>query len=251
VHRRDWVAVAGLLILSIGVLGGLAVLAMRGVYISNRYYEPVELALVVGGGIGLAAAVSWAAGLIGRRPAWLRIPLRTAALSGIILAVGLGAAAAAVLRWPLVPWDARADRIAADVRASSANLDGLEGTFGEVLASAPPVPDDAWTVVGAPERDQRVSTLLVSSRSVSRVAVEQGASLLDVGDLYAALLEAGSPGRLLPGPTVLHDSNVDRPREMFEFLEVSRPTPVGGVAIVPIQVTPSLGVWMHELRDAR
>jgi hypothetical protein len=38
---------------------------------------------------------------------------------------------------------------------------------------------------------------------------------------------------------------------MFEFLEVSRPTPVGGVAIVPIQVTPSLGVWMHELRDAR
>ncbi len=251
VGRRDWVVLGGLLVLSIGVLAGLAALAMRGIYISNRYYEPVELAIVAGAGIGLGGLASWLTAAIGRRPPWLRVPPASAAWSGVILAVGLGAAAALLLRWPVVPWDARAERVVADVRQSSANLAGFGDRFASVLAAAPERPDDTWSVVGAPERDQRASVLLVPSRSVSRVAVEQQASLLDVGDLYAALLEAGTPGRLLPGPTVLHDASVDRPREQFEFLEVSQSSPVGAIVVSPLEAYPSLGVWLHQLLDAR
>jgi hypothetical protein len=158
---------------------------------------------------------------------------------------------AVAIRWPLTPWDERADRLVADVRRSAVNLDHFAGTFSEVLASTPAPPDGAFEAVGAPERDQRDSTLLVSSRSVSRVVVEQGSTLLDVGDLYAAILAAGTPEEMLPGPTVLHDSNVDRPRERFEFLEVSSPTSIGGLELVPLEVDAEAGAWLLEIRDAR
>jgi hypothetical protein len=158
---------------------------------------------------------------------------------------------ALVLRWPLTPWDGRADLVVSDVRRSAINLEYFAPTFAEVLASSPAAPEGASTVVGAPERDQRDSTLLVSSRSVSRIVVEQGATLLDVGDLYAAILAAGGPEGLLPGPTVLHDANVDRPRERFEFLEISKPTALGAIELVPLEAHEAAGAWLLEIRDAR
>lgn len=245
-RRRDWVLAGGLAVLSLGVLAMLAMLAARGVYISNRYYEPVELAIIGGAGLGLAYALAAATRLLGRRPLGERV-----SVAGLAVAVAVGAAVAMAIRWPLTPWDERADRVAADVRRSAINLDYFAGTFAELLASAPAPPDGAFDVVGAPERDQRDSALLVSSRSFSRVVVEQDSTLLDVGDLNAAILAAGTPEELLPGPTALHDGNVDRPRERFEFLEVSRPTPIGGLELVPLEVHAEAGAWLVEIRDAR
>lgn len=245
-RRRDWAIAGGLAVLSLGVLAMLSVLAARGVYISNRYYEPVELAIIGGAGLGLAYALAAATRLLGRRPLGER-----ASVTSLAVAVAVGAIVAVAIRWPLTPWDERADRLAADVRRSAVNLDHFAGTFAEVLASAPAPPDGAFEAVGAPERDQRDSTLLVSSRSASRVVVEQGSTLLDVGDLYAAILAAGTPEEMLPGPTVLHDSNVDRPRERFEFLEVSSPTSIGGLELVPLEVDAEAGAWLLEIRDAR
>jgi hypothetical protein len=95
---RQWLSLTSFGAIALGVTGLLFWLAMRGTYISNRYHEPIDLALTLLSAVG----VGWVAGLVAARQ-----PGRSAAVHAPA-AVLLGGVLGVAVVWPALPWDRRA-----------------------------------------------------------------------------------------------------------------------------------------------
>jgi hypothetical protein len=202
VRLREWLALAGIAALGLGVAALLVWLAWRGLYISNRYYEPIDLALIVLAAIGIGRPAGMVVGSL--RQEHRRVIA--------VAAAGLAIAAGVAVTWPALPWDRRAATELSDVRRASAHAEALMPDLRGILAAG-------------------VTELLVPSRDVSRVAVETGEPLTRVLNSYAVLLDGGVEA-LTPGQVVFHDAAADRPAALYRPLEIDNRAMVGGNTIV-------------------
>jgi hypothetical protein len=234
---RQRLPLAALAAMALAVAGLLFWLAWRATYISNRYYEPIDLALIPAAAVG----VGWVAAAVAERLPRLSRP--SVARGGDWLLVAAAIAFGVAVLWPALPWDRRATTELTSVRQASANAarlpDVIRGIASNFVTEAIPLPHGKVP----PDRPPTSYGLLVPSRDVSRLAVETGLQLDVIGDLYAALLAVGVDG-LRAGQWIIHDAAADRPVALFKPFEVDAPTGRVQPAIGPdIE-----GVWIDTIR---
>ena len=211
-RARAWLPLAGIAAVGLGEIALLFWLAFRATYISNRYYEPIDLALIVAAGVG----VGW---LASRLPRDRRAMAPIAAAAAVVVGIAV--------TWPALPWDRRATVELMDVRRASTHFELIRPALEDTLSAG-------------------VTQLLVPSRDVSRLSVETGESLTRILNSYAVLLIRGVKG-LEPGQVLFHDAAADRPGSLYRPLEVDPEASVGGVTIV--RVEPRLAeIWLLSIR---
>ncbi len=232
--RRSWPSLVGLAGLTAGVAGLLEVLALRGTYVSSRYFAAIDVSLVLTAAVGLAAIVS----LAGRLWRWGVRPRAT-----LIVAVGVAGIVALAAMRPLPTIQAsfrttidgqllqaeHADRVLPVLRCALARIPGA-GTF----------PDQAASLI-ATSPEQLV--VLVPTLARPRFVHDLGLPLYQVGGLPVTWATPGA-GFLPGGAVVFHDRLGDRPDGSYGALEVDAVTQVGAVTLRPLIADRAAGVWV-------
>jgi hypothetical protein len=238
VRRRSWVPIVGLTGLGPGVAAFLLVLAGRGTYVSPRYFAAIDIALLLGAGVGLGAIAIWARDPLRRRVGvrWL-VPLTIAAA---VMAAG-GAS------WPIPSLDAsfrssaRAPRLQAE----------RDARVVPVLACALDAIPDARTFPPEAETNLLDSTLsstvvLVAGLERPRLSVELGVPLDKISGTPPGVVEPG-PDYLPYGRLVFHDRRASRADSAYTSLEVSEPTADSSTTLVPLLADDAAGIWVLRI----
>lgn len=243
VRDRAWPAVLGLVGLGPAVAAFLVALAVRGIFVSDRYLAAVDLALAFAAGIGAAAIVRWATSLdrdlMRSGSSFAGMP---PARAGGLVAVGLIAVLLAGPYWEVDP-DLRASvsrsrRLAADsdrsVQVIRPELDTIPGAHDPI--GPDDVPPEPLVLGPGPIQPRLVVDLDVSIPTVSLIRAAE----IDVGGGYPE-----------PGRFVIHSLVGDAPAPEWSELEVTQPTVIGDTRVVPLIADGSRGLWVLRLEDAR
>jgi hypothetical protein len=239
VARQSWPVVIGLLALGPGVAAFLLYLGWRGTFVLNRYALPIDLALVVGAGIGFAAlAIPLLAPIVrSLTPASARGAMHAGA--GVAVAVALVPALGPVDR-PTIR-EIRSDRhIVENFQAAApvieSELDGIPG-----VRDMPPERD-------AHDVAPHTPALLVPARVYPTAAVQFDLPLTQVERLQGMRL-AGDGSYPSTGQIVVHDELADRPPDQLDFLEVDEPTVHESIGLVPVLADPQRGIWVVRIEE--
>ena len=247
-----WRAVSfALVALIVGVLGTLVVIAWRGVFVSERYYEEADaailLAAAVGGGLLVRMSMEWAAdrsaGGRGLVPAAGLPWRRRAALGGVAVLLALGVAWLAVPQGAVEPALARAGQEDAALTAVEPTLDGsVAGASGETMTIAG---------VSYPAVDPRGCRVFVPRWALPRLSVDTGAPTTALGDSWLAFRD-GDYSELSPGQWVLHVIADDGRGGVYAPFEHSVPITLNTKAGVPLTLIPvfvdeKAGVWLLRI----
>jgi len=238
--RRRWTMLLGLGGTMVGVLVLLLSLAVRGIYISDRYYEEPDLALLFAGGIGVGALVWMARRLLRGR-------------SGLLRRAGLawGGAAVALVAALLVanPGPAMHELVERVGQLQDASRDYesivplLRADTATAKGSAPPA---APAAAGFTEVATQTAILIVPRPFQRRIAVELGLSLTLLADSRVAFVHTSPALALHPGQHVYHDARLDVTHQLFAALEVDRITELGDLRLVPVVVKRGQ-VWLLDV----
>ncbi len=234
---RRWALLVGVASLIVGVLTLLGVLAVRGTYISSRYYEQPNLALLVLAAVGLGGIVAvitrLAAGRVSAPGVWIA-GLASAVVIGILLS----------FPGPLTSdLQVRLTRL----QRASANLEAVMPELRQIVSSATgPAPPAAPAKKGFTQVDPRRATAYVPRTLQRRIAIELGVPLTLLADGTAAS-KVSTPQRLLvAGQYVYHDINIDVPRAWFAGFEVATEKPLGKLRVVPLISKPG-ACWLVRI----
>jgi len=241
VRRRAWLWLVALGVLGPGVLVLLGVYARQGVYISWRYFDPPDAAVRVAAALGLtllAAALAGRARSLrgsGAPPEEAGSPLEGAGSSARATALRLLAgllvpAVVVVAVWPLAPAD--------PLVRSTLDRDTRLSANAELAVSMlrPEVRAGRHVIVSGPQR--------------TRVALELGAPLTVVNDLFVTSLKTPLDQALAPMILVYHDADGDRPPERFAVLSRTTPGRVGTVQLLPVLADPARGLYVLRIGPA-
>jgi hypothetical protein len=238
-HRTVALALAAL---AAGVLATLVLLAWRGVYISARYYEEADAAVLLAAAVGGAWLAGWAVDRTrGRASDWLRS--RAAGL-------GWGAVLVAVAAVALVGSSGNLDSQLMPGRDSNARLaeqlPRLESVLGGASGAVIAVSGVDYPVV-----DQRSCRAFVPRRMVAEISVETGTPTTALCDSYLAFRD-GNEAALRSGQWVLHVAAADGSAGVYSPFEHSTTTTVIGsggtpVELVPVFVDQAEGVWLFRV----
>lgn len=238
---RRWLLATAIVALAAGVFVTLALLAIRGVSISDRYWEEADVALRLAAAVG----AGWLVRLAGRRGHTLlgrdtvADRLRTPALAGVGITVAL------VLAWSVVG-QAEIDESLDASRIASIHLDLVEPRLGPILAGATGAVV-ATSGVELPLVDPTAARLIAPRAELWRIVVDTGVPLPAIGDSFLAFRATDAATLLRPGQWVFHDATVDGRGGRYAVLEVSRPTVLGSIRIVPILADPAAGIWLLRI----
>lgn len=223
-RRRAWGILVGLAAMGPGVAAFLVFLSIRRIYVSSRYLDPIELAVIV------AAAIGFGAITIRDVPdATRRITGRTARSVMLILGVGL---IAVVLSAPFALINKTVFQTLASNRAIQRDASEALPTLRTAIAAIP----------------GQQPAVLVPSLLRPQFIVELGLPTTQVSGTTAAAL--GTDGTYpLAGQVIYHDRSSE-PGSAFAFLEVSQPTIVGRIVVTPLLADPTRGVWVDRINSA-
>jgi hypothetical protein len=225
VTTRRWALLVGLAGLIAGVLVLLGILAVRGTFVSVRYYEQPDLGLLMLAGVGMGTVVS----LIGRvapRP----LPAAGVRIAGLTAAVVIGI----LLSFP-GPLTPQLQRRFSALKTASADLEAVMPKLRQIMSSAPgPAPTASPSKKGFTTVDPKRATAYVPRPLQRRIAIELDVELTMLADSTAASAISRPERILVPGQYVYHDINVDLPREWFAGFEVATETPLGKLRVVPL-----------------
>ncbi len=227
-RRRAWSVAIGLGGLGAGIVLLLFTLAARGTYVSARYYEPLDLALLALAACGAAALAGAAASWRWRRrfagskgsdgsAACAGADARSFTAEAFTAAAFTAGVAAVILAWPAAPFDRSVASSLDLVRVASANLAAYGGRLGGLAGGPAAAPSPG--PVGAPSADPARVTLFVPSLLRTRLAVETGVPLTALGDTYASYLTGPAWAGLHAGQRLYHDRAADRPDALDRALE--------------------------------
>lgn len=236
-YRRRWTMLLALTGLIAGVVVLLLSLAVRGIYISDRYYEEPDLGLLLAAGVGVGGLV-W----IVRRLVRRRFRLRSTA--GLIWG-GISAAlvAALIVGYPGPAMQQLSERITR-LQDASRDYESIAPKLRAYAAAATGPPPPATPAAGGfTEVATRTALLVVPRPFQRRIAVELDLSLTWLADSKVAFLQSPPAQALKPGQYVYLDVRLDDPQRIFAVLEVSRPTSLGGRLLVPVFVKQGK-VWL-------
>ena len=234
IRRRAWPLLVGLTAMGPGVAAFLVFLAARRIYISGRYFDPIDLAVIVAAAVGFGAVVVPDLVAIGRR---VSSPGRRTAL------LGAGAVVAAILfSAPFAPLNKPV------FLAIRTNLD-IERNAAEAL---PAVRRAMAAIPGVTDwpgpTDGRLPALFVPTLLRPQFAVDLGLPITQVSGTAAARL--GTDGSYpVAGQVIVHDQYAE-PDPAFDFLEVDRATTIGRIVITPLLSDPARGIWVDRIDPA-
>jgi hypothetical protein len=237
IARRRWEIALPLATLTLGVLVFLGYLALRAVYVSSRYYEEPALGLLFAASVGagpLVRTVLRAAAPSRRQP--LGAPASAAPMAAVALLALLltlpGSGAGQLMRRT------------AELQDASKNLERVLPALGQaVQQSAEPSPGPLRSPSGLATFDPSRVPLFVSGPFLGRIAVELEIPLTQLGDNAVAFLSAPPSKVLRPGQEIYHDAVLDAPPATFRALEVTEPTSLGSLRVVPLDVRPG-AYWL-------
>ena len=241
--RRRAMAVA-LAFLAGGVLVTLVLLAWRAVFISVRYYEEADAAILLAAAIGTAALIGWSLE---------RVPGRAAGGDRrMVFAPGL---IAAVLAVGVVAVDVPRGTVDGQIAPSRQGYAALETaipTLSSLLAGAE---GKTITVQGAnyPVADPSSCRVFIPRPFVPVVSVEIGVPVTALGDSYLGFRDGKYP--LKPGQWVLHIVAADGSGGVYAPFEHALPTVLvaadgQSLSIVPVMANPAQGLWLDRVDAA-
>jgi hypothetical protein len=225
---RRYALVIGLLGLGPGVAVFLVLLAIRGIFVSERYAAPIDIAVYASAGIGLGAL---SLDRLERSSERLRhAHWMPGGRQGLMVTASI--VAAVVLAWPHGTFDTTlrtqvlgslkaaidADRAVPILRA---NLSARSGV-------APPV-------VFVP----------VSVRP--RMVVDLGLLLTDVGGTDQLTIQPAN-GVPRAGQIIFHDRKAERRPAALAAFEIAAPTKLGELTLDPVVADPAGGFWIVAVR---
>jgi len=228
VMRRQFALVIALVALGPAVAAFLLFLALRGIFVSERYVAAIDVAVLAAAGIGLAGLTTDAAGWIADRVGASRWRSGHWEAIGVVAALAI----AVVLVWPQGPFDVTLRK---EVRAS-------------VEAGADT--DRAIPIIAAALRGETTMTIpavLVPTSVRPRVVIGLGVPLNEVGSTDRIPISA-SGGSLHAGQIVDHDRRAELKPDALTALEVTAPTSFGNLRLEPILADPARGLWVIAVR---
>jgi hypothetical protein len=237
VLRGRWEVAVGLLSLGIGVIGFLVFLAVRRIYVSNRYFAPADIAITFTAAVGLASL---------RLPGFEALLRRRFGRNGLV-AVGalVGAVIALAVIRPFGPFD-RTTRSAISVNAIvHRDIALVAPDLRRALAGVPGI--RAWPTDGSPTAAMGSrAVLLAPVLTVPQVAVELQLPLSSIaGTAAGSITTDGSYPR--PGQVVFHQVDRDLPAAPFALFEVDHRTTVGRITLDPLLVDPAHRFWLLRI----
>jgi hypothetical protein len=250
VSNRSWVVPLAVVTLVGGVMATLVVLGWRDVFISDRYYEEADAAMLLAAAVGGGLIVTGVADRISRRThgpiapsmARTRPRMRQVALGAVAAALAILVAAILVPQAAVEPQLARSAQDDAALRVAEPHLGvALAGARGQTM-----------TVKGVlyPVVDPRGCAVFVPRWPLARIAVDTGAPTTALGDSWLAF-RGGHYSLLSPGKWVLHIAADDGRGGVYAPFEHSAPTTlaVNGtqLSVVPVFVDDRLGVWLVRI----
>ena len=227
VGRRYALAI-GLLGLGPGVATFLVLLAMRGIFVSDRYTAAIDIAVFSAAGIGLGGlSLAW----LDRSVERLRMA-RWLSGSRQALAVTAGVVAAIVLVWPHGPFDPTLRKEVRNNLEAAIDADRAVPILSAELSSraglAPPV-------------------MLVPTSVWPRLVIDLGVPLtaIDGTDRMTVEPSAGVPR---VGQIVYHDRRAEGRPDALAAFEIAAPTKLGGLTLDPLAADPARGFWIVAVR---
>jgi hypothetical protein len=231
-RRRRWGVLLGLTGLVAGVWVLLSSLAMRAIFVSDRYYEEPKLGLLFAAGIGVGALARVALQAPNRfRPAVGVAAWAASAVIALLLS----------LPGPLTP--ELAQRMAGQ-QVASYNLESVmprvRGIMSHVQGPAPPpiTGERGFTRV-----NPLAATIFVPRPLQRRIAIELGVPLTRLADSTESFRFRPAADLLSAGQFVYHDARIDAPPALFQELEITGPAQLGSVHLVPIVYRPG-AYWL-------
>ena len=227
VGRRYALAV-GLLGLGPGVAAFLILLAMRGIFVSDRYVAAIDIAVLAAAGIGLGGlSVAW----LDRSVERLRVA-RWSSGGRQGLAVTVSVVAAIVLAWPRGPFDPTLRKEVRNNLEAAIDADRavpiLSASLMTSAGLAPPV-------------------MLVPTSVWPRLVVDLGVPLtaIDGTDRMTVAPAAGVPRA---GQIVYHDRRAEGRPDALAAFEIAAPTKLGGLTLDPLAADSGRGFWIVAVR---
>jgi len=246
-RRRAWVPLLGLLGMTLGIAAFLELLAIRGTYVSTRYFAAIDLGLIFAAAAGAAGVVDagrWLLARSGRRGRGETSARAGWAIAAAAAVAGVALALAAI--WPVASLSTSFRSVAQTQLAIAENADRVLPAVASELSGIPgagtfPPPD-------APMADDPGDMiLLVPPLERPRFAVDLDLPLTQVSSAPLAWLQPGDA--FLPyGDVIVHDTLAERVHA-YDVLEVDQPATVGAVTLEPVVADAVNGIWV--LRIAR
>jgi hypothetical protein len=255
-----------LLSLLAGVLLALVVLAWRAVYISPRYYEEADAAVLIFTAIGGAAVVTWLLGpgidLARRRTGGLSsqearpssgaaLPpaagqaLRTLGPAAVALMLTLAVVAVDVPQGTSARLTDPSTRAYADVQSA---LPSLRPILAAASGSTTRLAGASYPVV-----DLEACQVFVPRHFIPTISIDTGAPITTMGDNWLAFGD-GDYSVLRAGDWVLHVAPDDGSGGVWAPFETSAPHPLdaGGrpLLVVPVVARPQDGWWLLRIDAA-
>ncbi len=227
-RRQAWGVLVGLAAMGPGVIAFLLFLAWREIYITPRYFAPIDLTLIVAGAIGFGSLVAWLVTEVGRRAG--RPIIRT------WLVVAGSIAAAVALSLPFGPADAS---LRSALQSSLTTEQNETRAVAAVQAALELAPGSTATAGGV-----QGPRLYVPIFLRPQFLVDLNLPLTAAAGTTPALL-SGDPAALI-GRIFVHDRNSEVD-PAFRMLEVSVPTRIGGIVITPLLADPAAGLWVDRI----
>jgi multisubunit Na+/H+ antiporter MnhC subunit len=236
VQRRAWSVLVGLTALGPGIAAFVLFLGSRHVFVLDRYALPIDLGIILAGGVGFSAlAVPAFSALVADR-SWVR------AASQATIAAALGLA----LSPTVAPLDRSVIAQIRNDRATIADFGAARPSIAAALDALPGArtrPDRAEPL--NPDPGEPVA-LLVPARRLPQAAVDLALPLTRIARTDPSRL---GPDGTYPaiGQLVYHDADLDIPSGAFAFLEVGMPTSLGPIRIVAVHVDPGRRTWVLRI----
>jgi hypothetical protein len=222
---RQFAIAFGLIGLGPGVAAFLVFLAMRGIFVSDRYAASIDIAVAAAAGVALGGISIDVLERIAST-----FPRLTGA--GTTAGVVAAAVAAVLMTWPQGPFN---DTLRSQVRTNldaGADADRAASTIMAELATT----------------TSRPSPLLYVPTSVQpRMAVDLGLSLTEVEGTDGLTIDLAEK-TLQAGEVVVHDRRAERHPGALAALEVTGRTVIGGLTIEPLLADPRRGLWVLAVR---
>ena len=244
IHSRRRAVALALASLAGGVLLTLVVLAWRAVFISARYYEEADAAVLLAAAIGTAALIVWTFDRLARSRVdadrW-----RSLATAVVATALVLGVVAVDVphgtVESEVAPTGQAYAALQTRINDLTPILTGAQGGTAELAGANYPVADPA------------TCRLFVPRSLLPIVSLETGAPITALGDSYLAFRDGKYA--LKPGQWVLHISAADGSGGVYAPFEHSAPTTLTAVsgqrvAVVPVITDPDRGLWLDRIDAA-
>lgn len=234
IRQRQWALVLGLLALGPGVAAFLVYLGARGIFVSARYADAIDLALLFTAGMGLLAIdAPLVRRLLSRSvPAvrrWVFVPVVAGALAGLAFApIGLLDTTVRNTILTQVRLHANEQRAMAAIRAE---LRSPSACLTAARAS------------GVPVR----SMVIVPSRLRVQAVVDLGLPLTEVAKPGGITKVAGIPA---PGQIIYHDRLDAETGKAFAIYEIDHPVTLGAVRLVPLLADAKRSFWVVRVDQA-